>query len=272
MKYLITFLAVLCVFSTKAQNTLVKLKRSPTLGMYLTDKDDKTLYFFSNDANGQNNCTGGCVSAWPIFSGDAPTQNQLAQGLSASDFGMITNADGKKQITYMGWPLYYFSPKGVPEPPNATNGEGAGSVWYVAKPDYTVMIMNTQIVGKDGKKYKSDYTEGEGKTMYLTDARGRALYTFKNDMANKNKFTKEGSPSKAWIVYEAKDIVVPSKLDKGLFGTIDVFGKRQLTYNGWPLYYFGPDEIQAGSNMGVSVPKPGVWPIAAKDIAAAPAQ
>jgi len=272
MKHLITFCAVLCVFSLKAQSTLVKIKTSPTLGAYLADKDDKSLYFFSNDANGKNNCTGGCVSAWPIFSGDVPTQEQLAEGLSASDFGMITNADGKNQITYLGWPLYYFSPKGVPEPPNATRGDGAGNVWYVAKPDYTVMIMNTQLTGNDGKKYKADYTEGEGKTMYLTDARGRALYTFKNDKAGMNKFTKEGSPSKAWIIYEADDVVVPSKLDKSLFATIDVFGKKQLTYNGWPLYYFAQDEGMAGSNKGVSVPKPGVWPIAAKDIAAAPAE
>jgi predicted lipoprotein with Yx(FWY)xxD motif len=269
MKHLIAFSLIVCVFAAKAQNSLVKLKNSPTLGSYLADKDDKTLYFFSNDANGKNNCTGGCVSAWPIFSGDVPTQQQLDEGLSASDFGVITNADGKKQITYMGWPLYYFSPKGVQEAPNAITGDGAGSVWYVAKPDYTVMIMNNQLTGNDGKKYKADYTEGEGKTMYLTDARGRALYTFKNDKANKNNFTKEGPPSKAWIVFEADDLVVPSKLDKSLFSTIDVFGKKQVTYNGWPLYYFGQDEGMVGSNKGVSVPKPGIWPIAAKDIAAA---
>jgi hypothetical protein len=57
-----------------------------------------------------------------------------------------------------------------------------------------------------------------------------------------------------------------------LFGTIDVFGKKQLTYNGWPLYYFGDDEGAVGANKGVSVPKPGIWPIAAKDIAAAPVE
>ena len=273
MKQLLTICFILSVFFAKAQNVaVVKLKTSPTLGKYLADKDDKTLYFFSNDADGKNHCSGGCVGAWPIFSGEVPTQANLDKGLSADDFGVIANADGKKQITYKGWPLYYFSPKNVPEPANAITGDGAGGVWYVAKPDYTVMLVNNQLTGNDGKKYKADYTEGDGKVIYLTDANGRALYGFKNDKANKNNFTKEGVESKAWIIYEADEIVVPSKLDKSLFGTIDVFGKKQLTYNGWPLYYFGQDEGTMGSNKGVSVPKPGVWPIAAKDMTAAPAQ
>lgn len=272
MKQIITLLFLIAsVAMSKGQSgVLVKLKTSPTLGKYLVDANDKTLYYFSNDADGKNHCSGGCATAWPIFGGKALTQKQLGKGLSASDFSVITTANGESQITYMGWPLYYFSPKGVPEPPNTTSGEGAGDVWWVAKPDYTVMLVSNQLVGKDGKNYKGDYTEGEGKTAYLTDANGRALYTFIKDKANKNNFTKEGVESKAWPIVEASDIVVPSKLDKSLFGTIDVFGKKQLTYKGWPLYYFGDDEGAPGSNKGVSVPKPGVWPIAAKDIAAAP--
>ena len=272
MKQLFTFGLILGVLFAQAQGTVVKLKTSPELGKYLTDKDGKTLYIFSNDANGKNNCTGGCVGAWPVFSGGAPTQANLDEGLSEADFGVITTDAGKQQITYKGWPLYYFSPKNVPEPANSITGDGAGDVWFVAKPDYTVMVVNNQLTGKDGKKYKSDYKEGEGKTTYLTDGNGRALYAFKNDKANKNNFSKEGEESKAWIVYESDQMVIPSKLDKSLFGTIDVFGKKQLTYNGWPLYYFGDDEGMMGSNKGVSVPKPGFWPIAAKDIPAAPAE
>ena len=271
MKQLITLCLIFIVVVVNGQNAnVVKLQTSPTLGQYLTDNQGKALYVFSNDADGKNNCTGGCVTAWPIFSGEVPTQQQLGEGLSATDFGVITNSDGKKQITYKGWPLYHFSPKGVPEPANATTGDGAGNVWWVAKPDYTVLVVNNQLTGKDGKRYKGDYTEGEGKTSYLTDANGRALYTFTKDKANKNNFTKEGDENKAWPIVEADNIVVPSKLDKSLFGTIDVFGKRQLTYNGWPLYYFGDDEGSRVSNKGVSVPKAGVWPIAAKDIAPAP--
>jgi predicted lipoprotein with Yx(FWY)xxD motif len=50
---------------------------------------------------------------------------------------------------------------------------------------------------------------------------------------------------------------------------IDVFGRKQLTYKGWPLYYYGTDAGVMGSNKGVSVPVPGRWPVAVKDMAAA---
>lgn len=274
MKKLATLFLIMSALVAGAQNAVVvKLKTSQSLGSYLADKDDRTLYFFSNDADGKNNCTGGCITNWPIFSaGDLLTQERLSQGLLANDFGTTTTASGQNQVTYKGWPLYYYSPRGAQEAANLTSGDGAGNVWYAAKPDYTVMLVSTQLVGNDGKNYKGDYAEGDGKTAYLTDSQGRSLYAFKNDKANKNNFTKEGVASTSWIVFEANDVIVPSKLDKSLFSTIDVFGKKQLTYNGWPLYYFGRDEGMRGSNKGVSVPQPGTWPIAAKDIAPAPTQ
>ena len=65
MKQVVTlFLLLLIVAFVNAQNSqVVKIKTSPTLGEYLTDKDGKTLYFFSNDADGKNHCSGGCVTA-----------------------------------------------------------------------------------------------------------------------------------------------------------------------------------------------------------------
>jgi len=36
-------------------------------------------------------------------------------------------------------------------------------------------------------------------------------------------------------------VVVPSILDKTKFGSINIVGRTQLTYKGWPLYYFGQD-------------------------------
>lgn len=53
---------------------------------------------------------------------------------------------------------------------------------------------------------------------------------------------------------------IPSILSSTDFGTINVFGRTQLTYKGWPLYYFGQDTVR-GDNKGVSVSSPRVWPI-----------
>ncbi|MNL47358.1 Secreted repeat [compost metagenome] len=129
------------------------------------------------------------------------------------------------------------------------------------------MIVRSQLVGHDGKNYKSDYTVGDGSTTYFTDAKGITLYTFKNDNFKKNNFTKaDFSNNAVWPIYETDKIVVPSTLDKSKFSVITVFGKSQLVYNGWPLYYFGQDANVRGANKGISFPSPGIWPVPVKDI------
>lgn len=260
--------------STPETPKQIKLAVSPTLGTYLTDKDNRTLYYFSNDFNGQNACAGGCEALWPYYNVDNLTADQIGDTLKFADFGSITAANGKKQITYKGWPLYYYAPavNGVNtlEAPGQTTGENVGGIWFVAKPDYSIMLVNAQLTGHDGKNYKSDYTEGTAKTVYFTDAVGNTLYAFKNDKFNKNNYTKSDFSNNAlWPIYETDKIVIPSTLDKTLFSSIDVFGKKQLTYKGWPLYYFQQDVGTRGANKGISFPSPGVWPVPTKNIAAA---
>jgi predicted lipoprotein with Yx(FWY)xxD motif len=257
---------------------VIKLASSATLGNILTDKAGNTLYFFSNDANGANTCTGGCTTAWPVFNATGLTQAQLGNGLVLADFNTISTPNGN-QLTYKGWPLYYYAPGGVRESAGSITGEGVNGVWFVAKPDYTIMLAKSQLVGANGKSYVVSaadvYSEGVGSTVYFTDLAGRTLYAFAKDSANVNKFTKpDFSNNAVWPIYETGKVVVPSVLDKTLFSSIVVFGKTQLTYKGWPIYYYGPDVDASGNfrgfNKGVSVPVPGVWPVFFKDIPAAP--
>jgi predicted lipoprotein with Yx(FWY)xxD motif len=256
----------------------IKLATSPTLGNIITDKDGNTLYFFANDANGANNCTGGCTALWPNFNVNNLLVSELAPGLALADFASITTPSGS-QLTYKGWPLYYYAPGGVRETPGQITGDGVGSVWFAAKPDYTIMIVKEQIVGIDLKNYVVDasnvYSEGTGKTTYFTDLAGRTLYSFFKDSVNRNKYTKaDFSNNPVWPIYETDKIVIPSILDKTLFGSIKVFGKNQLTYKGWPLYYYGPDVDGTGKsrgyNKGVYGPLPVKWPVLFKNIPPAP--
>ena len=249
----------------------IGLSTSTTLGSYLSDKDGKSLYFFATDAKGQASCTGGCEAVWPPFYVDNLTADKLASGLTFSDFATITTTSGKKQLTYKGWPLYYYAPSvngtNTLETAGQTTGDGVGGVWFIAKPDYSIMLVRSQLVGHDTKNYKSDYTLGDGLTTYFTDAKGLTLYTFKNDNFKKNNFTKaDFSNNAVWPIYETDKIIVPSILDKSKFSSITVFGKSQLVYNGWPLYYFGQDASVRGANKGISFPAAGVWPVPVKDL------
>ena len=257
----------------------LKLANSSTLGSYLTDKAGNALYSFANDANGVNNCTAGCTANWPIFSFSGLTQENLVTGLLLADFDSITTPSGK-QLTYKGWPLYYYAPGGAREASGKTTGDGIGGLWFVAKPDYTIMLANLQLVGNDLKNYvvsaANVYSEGLGATTYFTDAMGRTLYSFYKDSLNINKFTNATfSNNVSWPVYETDVAVVPSVLDKTLFSSITVVGHKQLTYKGWPMFYFGGDVDATtgkyrGKNKGVFGPLPVKWPVFFKDYPAAP--
>jgi predicted lipoprotein with Yx(FWY)xxD motif len=233
----------------------IQLRNTDNFGTILTSKDGRTLYFFSNDADGTSKCSGNCEVTWPVYySPDASTD----ENIDPKDIGVITRADGKKQNTYKGFPLYTYSQD---TKIGDINGDAVGGIWFVGKPDYTLMIVNNQLTGADGNKYKSDYTPGEGVTSYFTNGAGRTVYAFTPDKFNVNTYTKpDFSNDAVWPIYQTDVQSLPSVIRKADLGVIDVFGKKQLTYKGHPLYYFGQD-TRRGENKGVSVPKPGVWPV-----------
>jgi predicted lipoprotein with Yx(FWY)xxD motif len=159
----------------------------------------------------------------------------------------------------------------IREPSGQITGDGYAEVWYVAKPDYSIMLESAQLVGADNQDYKGDYTQGTGTTFFFTDDRGRTLYTFSKDSFKHNVYTApDFSNNSTWPVYESTIKQVPSTIDRNLFDTINVYGRTQLTYKGWPLYYYGDDNSVRGSTKGVSVPAPGIWPVAVRDIQSPP--
>jgi predicted lipoprotein with Yx(FWY)xxD motif len=249
----------------------VSLKTDSKFGSILTDADGKSLYFFALDANGNSDCTGSCSATWPPFS--AGTLTNVSAGLNIADFGTITRSDGLTQTTYKGWPLYHYAGDvtsggsgayGNTTPiTNTISGDGIGGIWFVAKPDYTVMLAKTQLTGMDGVLYDSTYHPNTGLTLYMTDDRGVTLYSFSEDSSANNNYTLPDFSNDAfWPIVQLSAIQnVPSVLSAADFSSITVFGKPQLTYKGWPVYRFGPDALVRGSNKGISVPSPGVWPV-----------
>jgi len=246
----------------------VRLINDPTLGSVLTNADGFTLYVFAPDADGNSNCLDGCASTWPAFLADDLT---LDEGLEATDFDTVSRSDGGTQTTYKGWPLYTFANDTAP---GEINGDGSGGVWFVAKPDYDIMIVRSQLVGRDVNGVETNLTssfeEGEEQTFYFTDDRGNTLYRFSNDANGVNTFTEEDfSNNGMWPIFHTDVEQVVSVLGTSGFAVIDVFGQPQLTYRGWPLYYFGGDENR-GDNFGVGFPQAGIWPIVNQDTHVAP--
>lgn len=102
---------------------------STKLGNVLVGPSGMTLYMFMPDTSTSSACSGGCATAWPPLTGDMPS---LGTGLDKASFGSITRADGTKQVTYYGHPLYYF---GGDKAAGDTNGQGLNQKWYVLGSD-----------------------------------------------------------------------------------------------------------------------------------------
>jgi predicted lipoprotein with Yx(FWY)xxD motif len=92
-----------------------------------------TVYLFEADKGTSSACTGACAKAWPpVTTGGAPV---AAAGAVSADLGTIARADGTKQVTYKGHPLYFFAKDGDA---GDAYGEGAnafGAGWYVLRPN-----------------------------------------------------------------------------------------------------------------------------------------
>ena len=107
-----------------------------TLGSILVDGDGNTLYLFTPDNQGESVCYDQCEAAWPPLLDPI----EAGDGITASLLGTAPRTDGTEQITYNGWPLYYFANDTAP---GDINGQGINDVWYVLTP-------NGDAIGLDG--------------------------------------------------------------------------------------------------------------------------
>jgi predicted lipoprotein with Yx(FWY)xxD motif len=91
-----------------------------------------TLYLYTKDTPNTSACYGGCATAWPpLLTSGTPT---AGAGVTASLLGVTKRTDGTTQVTYNGWPLYYWAKD---KAPGDTTGENVQNVWFVVTPEGT---------------------------------------------------------------------------------------------------------------------------------------
>ena len=112
----------------------LKTASSSAAGSIVVDGKGMSLYFFTKDTkdSGTSACTGSCAVQWPPLTTTSGTPT--AEGVTGK-LGTITGADGKKQVTLNGMPLYYFAKD---TKPGDTLGQGIGGVWFLSDPSGAV--------------------------------------------------------------------------------------------------------------------------------------
>jgi predicted lipoprotein with Yx(FWY)xxD motif len=91
--------------SGASKGALVAL-RTTALGSILVNASGRTLYLFDKDKRARSACYGGCAAYWPPLLSSA--KPRAGKGVRASLLGLTRRADGKRQVTYAGHPLYLF--------------------------------------------------------------------------------------------------------------------------------------------------------------------
>jgi predicted lipoprotein with Yx(FWY)xxD motif len=103
-----------------------------SLGQVVAADDGMTVYLFLPDAAGAPTCVADCAKAWPPLLVDDGATPAAGDGIDAALLGTAENPEGGTQVTYNGWPLYYYAADGAA---GDTNGQGVGEVWYVLGAD-----------------------------------------------------------------------------------------------------------------------------------------
>ncbi|MBI5877366.1 MAG: hypothetical protein HZB53_06930 [Chloroflexi bacterium] len=224
----------------------LQLMQNAQLGKFLADGDGHTLYMYTKDTLNVSNCYDKCAQAWPVVVPlGKPT---VKEGVNEALVGATQRKDGTMQLTYNGWPIYYYAQDSTAEP---TKGQAVGKVWWVVSGEGNIIKPSGLQVIKNDKL-----------GQFLADEAGRTLYMYTKDTKDTSVCTDKCE--QAWPpLLVLGQPAVQAGVTASLIGTTPrKDGTMQMTYKGMPLYYYAKD-INPGDTTGQAVGT--VWYVVAPD-------
>ena len=112
--------------------------RSTQYGRVLFDGRSRVLYAFTRDRRGgPSRCYDACARAWPVYFARS-TVIRAGAGVKKALIGKTRRRDGRLQLTYNGWPLYFYVNEG-PGEVRCQNVDQYGGLWLVVRPAGTLV-------------------------------------------------------------------------------------------------------------------------------------
>jgi predicted lipoprotein with Yx(FWY)xxD motif len=214
-------------------------------GTVLASSGGRTLYYYGGDqpGSGKSACTGSCATAWPPLTGPvaAPAGVQLY-----GKIGSITRANGARQVTIDGYPVYTYSGDSGP---GQANGDGVAGQWHLFQ-----FRAGTTRGGLMESMHTSIGT-------VLANPHGMTVYYYSADKRGSGVSACTASCAQAW-----PPVVAPVRIPAGmkLPGAVGFIvrpgGVRQVTIDGYPIYRYAGDKAPGqvtGNDVG------GVWHVIA---------
>lgn len=118
--------------------TRVQVSEKEPFGQFLVDGENISLYLLEADVRGSDDekavstCYDECAEEWPPFitSGELEAGEQVAEPLLST----IERTDGAMQVTYNGWPLYYYHDDQAPGDTTGHDVHDDWGGWYLVTP------------------------------------------------------------------------------------------------------------------------------------------
>jgi predicted lipoprotein with Yx(FWY)xxD motif len=118
----------------------------PRMGAVIEDEGGWVLYRFDRDVakpKSKTNCDGDCAKVWPpALTNDG---KPAIKGVDPKLVGTVRRADGSRQLTVAGWPLYRYLGD---RKPGTWKGQNVGGTWFVIKPDGTKNLTCLPAISK----------------------------------------------------------------------------------------------------------------------------
>jgi predicted lipoprotein with Yx(FWY)xxD motif len=108
-------------------------------GTVLFDGRSFALYGFTLDDRGPSACYGDCAAAWPPYVVQSEQALRAGPGVNPALLGVTRRSGGALQVTYNGWPLYYYVDDRSPLQILCQNVFVFGGRWLVVAPDGTLV-------------------------------------------------------------------------------------------------------------------------------------
>jgi predicted lipoprotein with Yx(FWY)xxD motif len=106
------------------------------LGAVLVTGIGQVLYMFQPDQHTKVTCNMQCQSLWPPLVAPSTGVVKATEGAKQSLIGSDENRyDGKRIVTYNGWPLYTYTQDGSPGEDSGQNILLNGGYWWVIRAD-----------------------------------------------------------------------------------------------------------------------------------------
>ena len=117
---------------SSAPSTSVVSTQKGSLGTFLVDANGRALYLWDADHGAMSTCSGECAQGWPPLTTTGTPK--ATGGVKASLLGTTKRADGSREVTYAGHPLYTFAGD---TKAGQTTGQGSsafGAPWWIVTP------------------------------------------------------------------------------------------------------------------------------------------